>query len=125
MSLNAAETFELVRGHVRCTVAEADLAGGAGEEAGSVAVERCGAGLGACERDAACCCALLGLQAQSALAQVLDHSCLHSKLDPIQRDEPYNVLKDGVSVRKPADNALKKERHTQTQTIPIHPADTL
>lgn len=124
MRLDAAEALELVRGHARCAVAEADLSGGTRQEGGSVAVEGCSARGGTSERDTTSDSGLLSLETKTALAEVLDDGGLHGKLDQVKREEPNNVLvKEKSRSGSDAGMCANDKILTQTQTIPIQPPE--
>ena len=95
-SLDACKPLELALAHLHSLFAKADLARRALDKRHTVRVQalvdRAHAGLGPRHLHALGCARDLLLQLRLvSLAQVLDHRCLHGKLDHVKRQEPHNI----------------------------------
>lgn len=104
-------------------LAEADLASSTLDERNAILVERLVNGtharLAATEGNTSG-----GFRGESTFVtrtEPFDNGSPHTEFDPIQRDEPDDVLEKGWINKKK--RVKKRTRHTQTQTMPIHPPE--
>lgn len=122
LRLNTTKPLQLLRLH-RDLLPEPDLPRRALDEAHTVRVQRlvdrCSARLGAGDGNTS------GSDRRSLelvpLTETFDDGGFHPEFDPVEWDEPDDVLYIVYLALRFVKKINQKKRHTQTQTIPIHP----